>query len=82
MNPLLRILLGLIVVAVGFGVILKTDLVRTWFGEIAWAERKLGPGGTRMFYKLVGLAACVIGIFIATNIISDILYSFASIFVR
>ncbi len=82
MNPILRVLLGLIVIVVGFCVVWKTDLIRSWFGEIAWAERKFGPGGTRTFYKLLGALICFIGIFIATNIISDILTGFASIFVR
>ena len=82
MSLVLRILIGLVVMAAGFGIIIKTDLVRSWFGEIAWAERKLGPGGTRTFYKLIGLAVCVIGVFIATNIISDIMNGLVGIFIR
>ncbi len=80
MPVFLRILLGLAVAGIGFLFVWKTDKLRVWFGEIDWAEQHLGNGGTRLFYKLVGAGICFIGIFIATNIISDILNSFVSIF--
>ena len=80
MNPILRIILGLAVVAGGVGIVVKADLFRSWLGDIPWAEQHIGTGGSRLFYKLVGAGVCIIGIFIATNIISDILTSFASIF--
>ena len=82
MSIFLRILLGFGVAVVGFLFVLKTDKLRAWFGEIDWAEQHLGNGGTRLFYKLVGAGICIIGIFIATNIMGDILTSFASIFAR
>lgn len=51
-----------------------------FFGRNWWAERKLGS--SRLFYKLLGVAVSVIGVFIATNIISGIMRSFAGVFVR
>mgnify|MGYP000415685019 CR=1 FL=1 len=49
-----------------------------WF-SIPFAEEKFGPGGTRFFYKLIGILTVFIGIFISTNIISSILESLAGI---
>jgi hypothetical protein len=77
-----RIPLGLIVMVVGILMVFKVEALMSWFGEIDWAEEKLGPGQSRLFYKLLGILVAFIGIFIATNIISDILSSFAGIFVR
>ena len=82
MNVFLRILLGLAVMAAGFWIVVKTDLLRSWLGDVDWAEQHIGTGGTRLFYKLVGTGVCFIGIFIATNIISDMLTSLASVFVH
>ncbi len=78
----IRILLGLGVMLVGMHVVFKTRLYLSWFGRLPFAERKFGPGGTITFYKLLGVLIAFIGIFIITNIISDILGAFASIFVR
>jgi hypothetical protein len=82
MSPVLRIILGLVVMVIGFVVVWKTRKFLTWFGRVPFAEQKFGPGGTEFFYKLIGIGLAFIGIFIATNIISDILGSFASIFTR
>lgn len=82
MNVFFRILLGLVVMAGGFGIVLKTDLLRSWLGNVDWAEQHLGNGGTRLFYKLVGAGICFIGILIASNIITDIMVGIGSIFVR
>lgn len=82
MSPLVRILLGLFVMVVGFVILKKTDLFRSWFGEIPWAEEHLGSGGTRTFYKLFGAFVSVLGVFIATNIASDILGGLAGFLIR
>ena len=82
MSPIVRIPLGLVVAFLGFLVVWKTEAVFSWTGAIDFAERRIGFGQTRMFLKLVGLGIAFLGIFIATNIISDLLTSFAHIFVR
>ena len=78
----LRVPLGLAVAALGFLIVWKSETVFGWVGTIDWAEQKLGYGQSRLFIKLIGVGVAVIGVFIATNIISDILTGFASIFVR
>lgn len=77
-----RIILGFVVMAMGFLMIWKTVFFQEWTGRIEFAEEKLGSGGTNTFLKLVGAGVCFIGVAIATNLISDILNSFAGFFVR
>ncbi|MFA6132027.1 MAG: hypothetical protein WC702_03110 [Patescibacteria group bacterium] len=76
-----RLVLGLVVMAVGFHMVWKTLLYQEWTGVIEFAEEKLGSGGTNTFLKLIGAGVCFIGVAIATNLISDILNSFAGLFV-
>jgi hypothetical protein len=82
LSVFLRVPLGLAVAAVGFLIVWKSETVFGWVGAIDWAEQKLGVGQSRLFIKLLGVLVAVIGVLIATNIISDILTGFASIFVR
>jgi uncharacterized membrane protein len=77
MPLLLRIPLGLVIMVIGFLIVLKTETVYTWFGDIQFAEDKLGTGMSRFFYKIMGILITFIGIFVATNVISDILGSAA-----
>ena len=78
----IRVPLGIVVMIVGFLIVARTNKIIEWFGRVDWAEEKLGGGGTYTFYKLLGTLIVFIGIFISTNIISDILAGFAGIFVR
>ena len=80
MNVIIRILLGIAVMAAGFLMVWKTVIFQKWVGRIPWAEQKFGGGGTNTFLKLLGAAIIFIGIMIATNIISEILESFAGVF--
>ncbi len=82
MSPIFRILIGLVVTIVGFLMVWKTYPLQGFIGRIDWAEDKLGPGGTNPFLKLLGIVVAFIGIFIMTNIISDILNVFTGIFIR
>lgn len=53
----MRYIFGTIVIVIGFLIIWKSEWLLQNFGRIDWAEEKLGSdGGTRLFYKLVGLA--------------------------
>jgi len=64
---------------VGFLMVKKTDVVLSWFGRVPFAEDKFGQGGSRFFYKLLGIAITFIGIFVATNVISGILEDLAGL---
>lgn len=64
---------------IGFLMVKKTEVVLSWFGQVPFAEQKFGPGGSRFFYKLLGIAVTFIGIFVATNVISGILEDLAGL---
>lgn len=64
----MRILGGLVVMAIGFVMVAKTDIPMAIIGRVAWAEEHLGlDGGTRLFWKLVGTGVCLVGIVIMTG---------------
>lgn len=63
----MRIIIGLILVAVGFVLVWKTRKFIEFFGPIAWADAKLGGGGTSLMYKTIGIILIFIGFVVATN---------------
>jgi hypothetical protein len=79
MSPFFRIPLGIIVMVVGYFIVARSEKVFEWFGENAFAEKYIGFGATRFFYKLIGVLVVFIGIFIATNVASDLLGSLARV---
>jgi len=71
-----RIVIGLIVIAVGFLMVWKTDVFLDFIGRIEFADRMFGfEGGSRLFFKLIGCLACFIGMLIATNLIQGTIVS-------
>jgi len=63
-----QIILGIIIIAAGVGMVIKTEWIVNNFGRMAWFEDKLGAeGGTRLGYKLIGLLAIFIGIIVMTG---------------
>jgi hypothetical protein len=65
-----RILLGLVGIAAGIAMVMKTESLVGAFGRIDFFDRHLGTeGGTRLGYKLIGLLVIFISILIATNMI-------------
>lgn len=69
-----RYLAGLLLIAGGLFLIIKTELMMSWFGRIAWAEEKLGTeGGTRVFYKLIGMGSIVLAFMIMSGKIVSLL---------
>lgn len=78
MSPWFRIPLGLFVAFLGYLILKKTTVVQTWFGRIPIAEQKLGPGGSRTAYKLIGVLVAFLGVAISTNLISNMLTELAT----
>ena len=68
-----RIVIGLAIIFAGFHMVWKTELYLEFFGRSEFAETKFGPGGTRLFYKLIGIGVCFIGAFVATNLIQQMI---------
>ena len=70
----MRYILGILAVLVGVGMVLKTEWLIENFGTNDWAEAKLGTsGGSRLLYKLIGLAIIFIGFLLITNMFQDFL---------
>ncbi len=75
MNIFLRILIGILIAGVGTYMVLRTETILGFFGTVDWAERKLGGGGSRLFYKLLGIAIVFVGFMVATNLWSAFIES-------
>jgi hypothetical protein len=58
---------GLIIIGFGVLFIWQTEWFLKNFGRIDWAEAKLG--GTRNFYKILGLIVIFIGLLVMTGMI-------------
>ncbi len=68
MSAILRIVIGLVIAVVGTFFVIKTTTVLDTFGTVEWAESKLGGGGSRLFYKLLGILFIFIGFIVMTNL--------------
>jgi len=74
-----RIIIGLISAAVGAVIVIKAEWIFQNFGRVPWAEKHLGTeGGSRLFYKLIGLVIIIIGFLTATNLIGGLILSVLS----
>jgi cytochrome b len=64
----MSIFLGLLILAAGVFLVVKTEWFLSNFGRIAWFEAKLGSeGGSRLGYKLVGIILLILGIIVMTG---------------
>ena len=68
-----RIIGGIILILLGLPFVLKTGWFMQNFGTVAWAEQKLGGGGSWLFYKLIGIAISLVGILMATGLLGGLL---------
>ena len=76
-----NIIIGLLTVVAGALMTIKS----TWFlrnlGRINWAENKFPyEGGTRFFYKILGIIIVFLGLFIITGIWTDVLNGVFNLF--
>lgn len=69
MSAILRVIGGIVLIVIGAHFVIKTEWYIRNFGQVAWAEQHLGlDGGTRLFYKLLGIGICILGIMVALNL--------------
>lgn len=74
-------LLGILVIVAGALFVIKTEWLIENFGQSAWAEDKLGNGGSRLMYKLIGIAAVFISLMAMTGMLGEVVVSiFGGIF--
>lgn len=70
----MRYFIGVLMVLVGVGMILKTEWLLQNIGTNDWAEAKLGTsGGSRLLYKFIGLVLIFIGFMLVTNLFQGFL---------
>ncbi len=69
---LLRILVGVLIMGAGILMTWKTVWIHGLLGPVGFAEKAFGGGGSKFFYKLVGIAVVFIGIIVATNLFDRI----------
>ncbi|MFH1620831.1 MAG: hypothetical protein ABIB04_01975 [Patescibacteria group bacterium] len=62
------ILIGILLVIIGFLIVWKSRKFIDFFGTISWAEAKLGGGGTNLMYKVVGIITIFVGFMWATGL--------------
>ncbi len=69
-----NIIVGLIVVVIGALITIYSEWFYVNFGTIPFFDKYLGTeGGGRLGYKLIGIAASIIGFLIMTNLIGGVL---------
>lgn len=56
---LLRVVVGLIGIPLGFIILVYKERIVFTFGKMEWAERRLGSGGTYNVWVLVGLGVMI-----------------------
>lgn len=72
-GTIIRIAIGIFIVAVGAGMVIRTRSFIDIFGSIEWAETKMGFGGSNLLYKIIGLAVCFVGFLVASNLWDEFL---------
>lgn len=74
MRTVLRVIGGIALIFVGCLFVIKTEWFLQNFGKIDWAEQNLGlDGGSRLFYKLLGIIIIIAGMMMATGMLGGVL---------
>lgn len=69
---------GTLVIILGVFLIIKTQWFITNFGHSAWAEAKMGGGGTRLLYKIVGIIFIIGSLMYMTGMMEEVVVGAAS----
>lgn len=75
----MKILGGLILIALGTLMVMYTEWLLKNFGRVNWFEKNLGAeGGSRLGYKLLGVIVIFIGLLMATGMIDGFMRAITS----
>jgi len=70
----MKYIIALLVIVFGTFLVIKTEWFIANFGTSAWAEEHMGTsGGTRLFYKLVGITIIIIAMLGITGLLGGII---------
>ena len=76
-----KFIIGFLIVLAGFMMAWKSEWLLKNFGRVNWAEEKFPfGGGTRFFYKILGIIIIFLGLFVITGIWTDILNGLFGLF--
>lgn len=65
----MKYVVATLILAAGIYFVMRTESMLNMFGRVDWAEQNMQlMGGTRMFYKLLGLIAIIVGLLILTGL--------------
>jgi len=68
-----RVLWGFIISAIGILITMKAEWLYQTMGPVPFAESRLGAeGGSRLWYKLIGIVVTIIGFLMITNLLGNI----------
>ena len=70
----MQIIQGLAVMILGFLILVFRPWVKRFTGNIGFAERYLGPGGTWTFLLVIGVGLFIIGLMWATGTLQNIFW--------
>jgi len=68
----LRILMGLVIVVIGFLFVKNPNIPYDFIGPSAFATRWF-LGGSLFFYQLLGVVLCVVGLLVITNLYGNVI---------
>ena len=71
----MKYIIGILVIVVGAFMVIKTQWLVENFGHSAWAEEKLGGGGTRLMYKVLGIAIILLSLMGMTGMLGEVIVS-------
>lgn len=70
----MRYIVGILFIILGAVIVLKSEAFFSFFGRIEIADRYLGAeGGSRLMYKLIGIAIVFLSLLYMTGGVEDIL---------
>jgi hypothetical protein len=72
----MKYFVGILAILFGCFMVIKTEWIMENFGRSAWAEEHLGGGGSRLMYKLMGIAMVFLSLMMMTGMLGEIVIGF------
>ena len=71
----MKYFIGILVIAFGSLMVIKTQWFISNFGHSNWAETKIGSGGTRIMYKVGGIVFIFLSLMGMTGMLGEVIIS-------